>query len=130
MYLHEFGHLIGFHHEHSRQDRDKYVKINTGNIRSGVEHNFEKLNYVKHTPYDYYSIMHYSVNAYATSKDVETMKILNPDIDTKDVGTGRKLSEYDVAWVNKLYDCIGKYLSSAVHMDTYSYILVIIVDDL
>ena len=54
--------------------------------------------------------MHYSVNAYATSKDVETMKILNPDIDTKDVGTGRKLSEYDVAWVNKLYDCVGKYI--------------------
>ena len=111
LYLHEFGHVIGFNHEHSRQDRDRYVTINTGNIRSGVERNFEKLDYVKNTPYDYYSIMHYGVGDYATSKNVKTIQILNPDnigLDIDVIGRRRKLSEHDIAYANKLYSCVGK----------------------
>ena len=111
LYLHEFGHVIGFNHEHSRQDRDRYVTINTGNIISGVEKNFAKLNYAKSTPYDYYSIMHYGVRDYAIRQNVKTIEILNPDnvrLDIHDIGRRRRLSEHDIGYANNLYNCGGR----------------------
>lgn len=32
---HEFMHVVGFQHEHSRSDRDRFVKIMTSNIQKG-----------------------------------------------------------------------------------------------
>ena len=40
--VHEFVHAIGFHHEQTRPDRDKYVKINFQNIRRANSFNFQK----------------------------------------------------------------------------------------
>ena len=39
--IHEIGHTIGLWHEHSRADRDTYVTINTANVRSGYETDFQ-----------------------------------------------------------------------------------------
>nr|AJD25313.1 hatching enzyme-like protein [Plectreurys tristis] len=39
---HEMLHALGFLHEHTRSDRDSYVRINWSNIKKGHEHNFIK----------------------------------------------------------------------------------------
>ncbi|RXG55307.1 Zinc metalloproteinase nas-13, partial [Armadillidium vulgare] len=39
--LHELMHAVGFWHEQSRADRNDYVRINWGNIRNGMEYNFQ-----------------------------------------------------------------------------------------
>jgi hypothetical protein len=65
MPAHELGHVLGFHHEHARWDRDSYVTIHYENIKPGRSSDYDwipKTNWlVSTTPYDYYSIMHYRV---------------------------------------------------------------------
>lgn len=57
------GHAIGFNHEQSRNDRDRFVRIRTENIPQPVLFNFQKLptNQVTNLGvlYDYRSVMHY-----------------------------------------------------------------------
>ena len=38
--VHEIGHVVGFWHEHTRPDRDKYVKIVENNIPEGKKTNY------------------------------------------------------------------------------------------
>lgn len=38
--IHEMGHTVGLYHEHTRKDRDQYVKILWNNIQSGQSYNF------------------------------------------------------------------------------------------
>ena len=40
--IHEIGHAVGFWHEQSRRDRDRYIKILVKNIRDGDEKHFCK----------------------------------------------------------------------------------------
>jgi hypothetical protein len=65
MPAHELGHVLGFHHEHARWDRDAYVTIHYENIKPGRSGDYDwipKTNWlVSTTAYDYYSIMHYRV---------------------------------------------------------------------
>ena len=65
MPAHELGHVLGFHHEHARWDRDTYVTIHYEHIKDGRQTDYDwipKTNWlVASTPYDYYSIMHYRV---------------------------------------------------------------------
>jgi hypothetical protein len=65
MPAHELGHVLGFHHEHARWDRDAFVNIHYENIKSGRSSDYDwipKTNWlVTTTAYDYYSIMHYRV---------------------------------------------------------------------
>jgi len=61
--IHELGHTLGFFHEQSRPDRDKYVVILTENIQEGKEENFLKYSHLYidslGVEYDLGSIMHY-----------------------------------------------------------------------
>ena len=59
--LHELGHAIGFHHEHSRPDRDDYVTINYDNIHDSSVYNFAIAadSETFGMPYGYDSVMHY-----------------------------------------------------------------------
>jgi len=65
MPAHELGHVLGFHHEHARWDRDDYVKIHYENIKAGRSSDYDwiaRTNWlVTTTAYDYSSIMHYRV---------------------------------------------------------------------
>lgn len=63
MPAHELGHVLGFHHEHQRWDRDEYVTIHYENIKPGRAFDYDwipKTNWIATTTaYDYRSIMHY-----------------------------------------------------------------------
>ena len=66
--LHEIGHAFGLTHEHQRMDRDEYVEILEENVADpflgfGLKLNFAKQNTDQLTPYDFFSIMHYSRKA-------------------------------------------------------------------
>jgi hypothetical protein len=65
MPAHELGHVLGFHHEHQRWDRDQHVTIRYDHIKEGRQHDYDwipKTNWIAtSTSYDYRSIMHYRV---------------------------------------------------------------------
>lgn len=65
MPAHELGHVLGFHHEHARWDRDQYVRIHYENIKPGRSSDYDwipQTNWlVSSTSYDYSSIMHYRI---------------------------------------------------------------------
>ena len=68
--IHEFIHAIGFDHEQNRPDRDDYVKINWDNIKSGRKSQFDiaKGSKTFGTPYDGFSVMHYTAYHFTKSK--------------------------------------------------------------
>lgn len=112
--VHELGHAIGFWHEHTRPDRDEYVKIITENILPGHEHNFKKkttedVDSLGET-YDYDSIMHYARETYSKHM-YDEMKIstIQPkrraDGRRHRIGQRNRLSVGDIRQTNKLYKC-------------------------
>jgi hypothetical protein len=62
-YVHEWGHIIGLHHEHNRHDRDQYVTI----LSSDPGFNIVGTAGYEWGPYDFGSIMHY--DAYGRNSD-------------------------------------------------------------
>ncbi|MEZ4752463.1 MAG: M12 family metallopeptidase [Bdellovibrionota bacterium] len=103
--LHEVMHALGFIHEHSRTDRDEYVKVNWDNIDPKFRMQFETvpeilMDPIKGTPFDYASIMLYPPNAFAKDKNKLTLEsataqMLNP--------ANARLSNQDVERVGRLY---------------------------
>lgn len=58
--MHEFGHVIGLHHEQTRPDRDQFIKLNFW--YSSLDQNWaiqDEKNDLTITPYDCQSLMHY-----------------------------------------------------------------------
>ncbi|EDV58038.1 zinc metalloproteinase nas-4 [Drosophila erecta] len=100
---HELLHALGFYHTHSDPQRDKYVRIQTEHIRSGHEHNFQKLRANEVTNYglgyDYDSIMHYG--PFAFSKNGKpTIVPLKSD---EKIGQATQMSPRDVQTLKRMY---------------------------
>ncbi|KAK2156973.1 hypothetical protein LSH36_201g01018 [Paralvinella palmiformis] len=103
--LHELGHVIGFWHEHSRPDRDRYIYILADNIMDGKLENFAKkpdfeINSLGQ-PYDYHSIMHYRRNTFSKN----TKHTILPKVVGVNIGQRDRLSVGDILQANLLYNC-------------------------
>ncbi|TDO28399.1 M12 family metallopeptidase [Sediminibacterium goheungense] len=121
--IHEIGHAMGLFHEHSRSDRGNFIRINTSNIASGKEVNFNTYfqnnwNGIDVGPFDFNSIMLYpsliSDPAFVNNITIPTLTRLdssqwgrNTSISLGDAETASQLfgSPYaKLELVNKYYD--------------------------
>jgi len=102
--IHEIGHSVGLWHEQSREDRDKFVRIQWANIDPNMQYNFNQ-----HIadgddvgPYDYCSIMHYGGTAF-TINGKPTIVPLQPLPAGCVLGQRNSLSKGDIDAVNAMY---------------------------
>ncbi|XP_050950752.1 hatching enzyme 1.2-like [Labeo rohita] len=102
---HELNHALGFYHEHTRSDRDKYVKINWEYIPTDKASNFQIQNTNnQNTTYDYGSIMHYGRTAFSNTAGKDTITpIPNAAVE---IGQRQDMSNIDILRINKLYGCV------------------------
>ncbi|XP_018551653.1 LOW QUALITY PROTEIN: low choriolytic enzyme-like [Lates calcarifer] len=100
---HELLHALGFYHEHTRSDRDQYVKINWENIHEYFAYNFDKKDTDNlNTPYDYSSVMHYGKTAFG----INGLETITPIPDpSAPIGQRNGLSDIDILRINRLYQC-------------------------
>ncbi|XP_067106594.1 high choriolytic enzyme 1-like [Osmerus mordax] len=101
---HETLHALGFQHEHTRSDRDQYVKINFANIDPGQYYNFAKSDTNNlGTSYDYSSIMQYPRRGFAINPNIDVIiPIPNPNVA---IGQSTTFSRTDIERINRLYQC-------------------------
>ncbi|XP_063676687.1 dorsal-ventral patterning tolloid-like protein 1 isoform X1 [Bolinopsis microptera] len=105
--IHELGHVIGFWHEHSRPDRDYYIKVISDNLVPGAVRNFQKLPNSKVNSfgklYDYESIMHYGPRHFSSNwkNTIETRLAAAQYY----IGQRDYLSPGDQEQANILYNC-------------------------
>lgn len=105
--LHEFVHLLGFHHFQRSPIRDNHINVNWDNVNPESEHKFDMRSSEEMTDfgtgYDYDSIVHprktrYSLNNTVT---IETVDPKNMDR----IGQREKLSDGDILRINRMYKC-------------------------
>lgn len=121
--LHEMMHTIGFIHEQSRPDRDKYVHVFYENIRRGMEHNFQKYSggQVRRLPankefYDYDSCLHYNNHAFSKNFDDTIQSLSDPE---RRFGQRDFFSTHDILQINDLYGCQVSDLSKKLEDVSY-----------
>ncbi|CAK8675733.1 unnamed protein product [Clavelina lepadiformis] len=103
---HELMHVVGFQHEHSRSDRDQFVKVLNQNIKDGMSLNFEKYNNTKNLViYDYNSVMHYSRTAFSKQIYLPSIQVMPKRNPEPSIGQRDRLSPYDIEEVKYLYNC-------------------------
>ncbi|PIK56721.1 putative zinc metalloproteinase nas-13-like [Apostichopus japonicus] len=105
--MHELMHAVGFQHEQTRTDRDQFVTVYYQNIQSGLEYNFVRYNQdtIDHlqTRYDYYSIMHYPMNAFSRNG----RPTIVPRQAGVSIGNRNDFSATDILKINRYYGCEG-----------------------
>ncbi|XP_065061444.1 zinc metalloproteinase nas-13-like [Rhopilema esculentum] len=103
--IHEIMHAIGFFHEHSRNDRDQFVKVNFENMDSSMQSQFSKdANQISlGVAYDYNSVMHYPDWAFSNNGK-PTLEAIG-DAAGAEIGQRDGFTAGDIEQVRKYYDC-------------------------
>jgi len=106
--VHEVMHALGFEHEHVRPDRQNYVAVIYENLSTPYyAHNF----FVKNdavtlsTPYEYASVMHYAVDAFAVDGKISIEPNSDLITDTSVIGQREDATELDIIKIKLLYQC-------------------------
>ncbi|CAK6976149.1 astacin-like metalloendopeptidase isoform X2 [Scomber scombrus] len=100
--VHEILHALGFHHEHTRMDRDHYITVLSHNIMAGKEGNFKKQQgETFEIPYDIKSIMHYGGGFFSANG----LPTIIPNIDAEGMGQRTEMTQEDIKRVRHLYSC-------------------------
>lgn len=103
--IHEVMHALGFVHEQSRPDRDRYVQIQWDNIQEQYQDQFAMVSEAfteaeRGSSFDYRSVMLYRPDLFAVSSSAPTMKPTGSEA-ISPVNDG--LSPEDVRRLNQLY---------------------------
>jgi hypothetical protein len=103
--LHELGHALGMIHEHQRTDRDEYVEIDKKNVDGAfvVTFNFKTLASELHTPYDFYSIMHYGYNFFSNKGETTIQPKPQYERYKYIMGGVKKISPLDQYAIGEMY---------------------------
>lgn len=99
--LHEMMHSLGYEHEHTRPDRDRFIQIVWNNVRTESRAQFRVYkSYTLTKQYDYNSIMHYPARAFAKWRFGRTIIPRRLGVY---IGQRWGLSRLDVLSINRLY---------------------------
>ncbi|XP_056877797.1 hatching enzyme 1.2-like [Takifugu flavidus] len=99
---HEILHALGFHHEQSRSDRDRFVTINYANIQPGRQSNFRKVQTNNlGTSYNYRSVMHYRKTTFSRNGLPTVVAKGNPN----QILGSSFITYSDIIRVRRLYGC-------------------------
>nr|XP_022312336.1 uncharacterized protein LOC111117491 isoform X1 [Crassostrea virginica]XP_022312337.1 uncharacterized protein LOC111117491 isoform X2 [Crassostrea virginica] len=110
--VHEMLHRIGQRHEHSRNDRDRYIRVVWNNINPAGQYNYYRRHTYNRNPFDIGSVMHYpySYSAAGTS-DIE---LRDKNLYFLEFPGNQVFSYYDVKDVNDQYQCAGHCMAPPV----------------
>ncbi|XP_041972589.1 uncharacterized protein LOC121728463 [Aricia agestis] len=104
---HEIMHVLGFSHEHTRPDRDRYITVDWNNIKPGYRKYFDlqSENPLTFLPYDYASVLHYPARAFSKNGKL-TIEV--PAGIT--IGKRESLSQIDIEKVSTIYglECVKR----------------------
>ncbi|KAF8371127.1 hypothetical protein PRIPAC_77556 [Pristionchus pacificus] len=109
---HEISHTFGTLHVQGRSDRDKYVRIDTSNIKEGKAHNFlkEPATGFSHydIPYEFGSMQHYHEKAFALNSSRPTIYAMKAFEKFQYSMEAPRATFYDTLLVNRMYKCTDK----------------------
>ncbi|CAL8386690.1 unnamed protein product [Boreogadus saida] len=101
---HEILHALGFHHEHTRLDRNEHIQVIENNIQTGKDSNFDmKDGKTFGIPYDTSSIMHYG-GRFFSKNGLPTITLLKH---SSEMGQRTHLTPQDMKRIRVLYQCAG-----------------------